>query len=336
MGCAEADESLFVGRDRLYGLPGEFTVVRCTHCGLIRTNPRPTIETMGAYYPDDYGPYISTKISDGGDNPIRKPGIFHPLLSRIVRFNTTVLPEMKPGSMLEIGCASGSFLAEMASAGWKVRGIEFSPKAAAAAQEAGLDVYSGSVDSAPEPEQPYDLIVGWMVVEHLHEPLDSLKKLLRWTEPGGWLAISLPDAGAIEFRLFKASGYALQLPNHLYHFTPRTIAMLLEKAGWRVERIAHHRVLNNLMGSIGHKLEDLNAPHCIARAFRNYPHTAARLSLILYPLAWLLALLRQTGRMTVLARKPAQRQGDETLRAPQPARRYHRRPEGNSPGKSIG
>lgn len=306
MGCVEADEPLFMGRDRLHGLPGEFTLVRCKHCGLIRTNPRPTVQAMAAYYPDDYGPYLSTKIPGVADKPLRKAGILDPLLRRIVRFNTNVLPEMVPGSMLEIGCASGSFLAQMESAGWKVSGIEFSPRAAAAAREAGFDVFSGGVDSAPEPEQPYDLIVGWMVIEHLHEPLDSLKRLYKWTRPGGWLAISLPDAGALEFQLFKASGYALQLPNHLYHFTPRTLAMLLAKAGWQVESIAHHRVLNNLMGSIGHKLEDWNAPPRIARAFRNYPHTAGRLALLLYPLAWLLATLRQTGRMTVLARKQVQ------------------------------
>jgi SAM-dependent methyltransferase len=302
-GCPPDDEPLFCGRDRLHGIPGEFSVVRCRRCGLMRTDPRPMPQAMGAYYPDDYGPYLGSRIVDGGRTPSLRRRVLDPLLRGVFRFNTHVLPSVAPGRMLEIGCASGAFLAQMAAEGWQVRGIEFSAKAAAAARAAGYDVFAGPVDAAPAPNAPYDLIVGWMVVEHLFDPVQTLGRLAGWTRPGGWLAISVPDAGALEFRLFKGAGYALQLPTHLYHFTPRTITMLLERSGWRVERIFHQRVLNNLMGSIGLKLEDWGAPPAVSELFRGYPQRAARWALALYPIAWLLAALGQTGRMTVLARK---------------------------------
>lgn len=301
-GCPPDDELLFAGHDRLHGVPGEFPVVRCRKCGLIRTDPRPTPEAMGAYYPDDYGPYLGSRIAGGNRVPTRRQKLLDPLLRRIFRFNTNVVPDLPPGRMLEIGCASGSFLAQMASVGWTVSGIEFSPSAASAARGAGYEVFAGTVAAAPEPAHAYDLIAGWMVVEHLHDPVNTLCTLARWTRPGGWLAISLPDAGALEFRLFKGAGYALQLPTHLYHFTPQTITMLLERSGWRVEHIYPQRVLNNLMRSIGHKLEDWGAPFALSRMFRSYPQQA-RWALILYPIAWLLAAVGQTGRMTVLARR---------------------------------
>lgn len=41
LGCPPTDETILVGRDRLYNLPGEFTVVKCRTCGLKRTNPMP-------------------------------------------------------------------------------------------------------------------------------------------------------------------------------------------------------------------------------------------------------------------------------------------------------
>src|SRR5579871_2523561 len=63
LGCPPDDEILFTGRERLHNLPGRFTVVRCRTCGLMRTNPRPTPESIGLYYPSDYGPYSSTQVS---------------------------------------------------------------------------------------------------------------------------------------------------------------------------------------------------------------------------------------------------------------------------------
>lgn len=47
----------FVGRDRLCKKVGEFRVVECETCGLLYTDPRPSQETIGYFYPLDYGPY---------------------------------------------------------------------------------------------------------------------------------------------------------------------------------------------------------------------------------------------------------------------------------------
>jgi hypothetical protein len=62
LGCSVSDETVLTGRDLLHDLPGEYTVVKCNSCGLMRTNPRPTPEAIGTYYPDDYGPYLGTQI----------------------------------------------------------------------------------------------------------------------------------------------------------------------------------------------------------------------------------------------------------------------------------
>jgi hypothetical protein len=51
------DQIILTGRGHLHNLPGEFTVVRCRSCSLMRTNPLPIPEKIGFYYPDDYGPY---------------------------------------------------------------------------------------------------------------------------------------------------------------------------------------------------------------------------------------------------------------------------------------
>src|SRR5947207_1994127 len=86
-GCAAADR-LFIAEDRLHGGPGQFAVVRCQGCGLMRTNPRPTLEAMKAYYPDHYGPYLSTASDSTG----RARGY--------ARKTDTAIPNIGPGQLL--------------------------------------------------------------------------------------------------------------------------------------------------------------------------------------------------------------------------------------------
>ena len=300
-GCNDDDEVILTAGDRLSGLPGRFNVVRCGHCGLMRTNPRPTASTIGSYYPADYGPYLSSIVS-GARAPWREA--MATLTRRVFRFRATELPSgMPPGRALEVGCASGSFMQSLSRKGWQVDGIEFSPQAADRARRLGFQVHAGSIDEAPEPDQAYDLVVAWMVLEHLHDPVGSLRKLLRWTRPGGWLALSVPNAGSAEFRLFGDAWYALQLPTHLTHFTPESLLQTLADGGWRPEKIIHQRVLSNLICSIGYKLDDHETAPAVAAGLVRMGERSRLMQYLLYPAATLAAALGQTGRMCAWARR---------------------------------
>lgn len=294
LGCRGGDAPVLRAGDRLYGLPGEFELVRCRGCGLLRTNPRPTPSAMGARYPEEYAPHRAPARAV----PQRRIGR---LARRLFALDTRRLPPLAPGSLLEIGCAAGAFLDEMAGRGWRVRGIEFSAAAAAQARARGHQVHVGPLETAPGPEAPYDLVVGWMVLEHLHEPIACLRKLQRWSRPRAWLAISVPNCASLERRLFGRDWYALHLPNHLFHYTPETLRRVLALGGWRVERILHQRTLANLVGSLGLALERRRPGSRLARALVRFPRQPGTWAYALYPLAWLLARLGQTGRMTVWA-----------------------------------
>lgn len=303
LGCPRGDEAVLCGGDELHGLPGRFTVVRCRTCGLMRTNPRPTPGSMSFYYPADYGPYRDTKVT-AGQEPRATKRILKKTVRALLRRNDDRIPQLPPGRLLEVGCASGRFMHSMAQEGWQVEGIEFSEEAARNARSLGHTVHIGPLETAPEPSACYDLIVGWMVVEHLHDPVDSLSKLRRWTRPGGWLVLSVPNAGAHEFRIFRDLWYALQLPTHLTHFTPGTIGKTLSLAGWRVERILHHQNLNNLIASLGYRLRAANAAPRLASALIRFPETPSWMHYALFPLATVASWFGQTGRMTIWARRP--------------------------------
>lgn len=303
LGCDINDEKITIGRDRLHNLPGEYNVIKCQSCGLIRTNPRPTPDSIGFYYPDDYGPYLSTQIIPSKSE--KRKGVKHflrPFIRKIFDTKSNVLPVLPVGKLLEVGCASGSFLHKMADEGWQVEGIEFSEKAALQAKKLGHPIYIGSIDEAPIKKQYYDLIVGWMVLEHLYDPVESLKKIHKGAKPGGWLVLSIPDASALEFRAFKNKWYALQVPNHLYHFTPDTLAKVLKISGWSLIKVQHQRNMNSLLHSIAYTLEDKGQTK-LSGLFKRMANSGGIWFYIKFPLAWLYGITKQSGRMTIWARK---------------------------------
>jgi 2-polyprenyl-3-methyl-5-hydroxy-6-metoxy-1,4-benzoquinol methylase len=261
------------------------------------------METIGFYYPDYYGPYKEATVKMGVKEGNNRP-LWERMAQKIFEFNNMRLPPLKPGRMLEIGCASGSFMHQMAQKGWEVAGIELSDYAASNARALGYPVHTGPLETAPPlHNRPYDLVVGWMVLEHLHDPISALKKLYQWTEPRGWLILSLPNASSYEFRFFKDRWFALQLPNHLFHFTPKTIKKILNYAGWRLVKIYHQRVLYNLFPSIGYLLSDFGFKSKLIDILIKFPNNAGKLNYFLYPIAYIFASFGQTGRMIVWARK---------------------------------
>ena len=302
LGCAGGDEFVVTGRDRLHDLPGEFRVVRCRGCGLMRTTPRPTITSIDYYYPADYRPYLTTRVlQDAPRPPAAAVGPVRRAIRRLLRPMNHEIPETAPGRMLEIGCGSGAFLQEMHRRGWSVEGIERSPDAGAAARALGYPVHIGPLETAPDPPAPYDLVVGWMVLEHLHHPIAALERLGRWSAKGAWLVASVPDASAYEFRLFRDAWFALAVPGHLFHFTPRTLGLVLERAGWRLERVMWHRNPNNLLLSARYRLLERGwtGP---AEALQEVADEK-RLPRARLLLGTLLGTLRSSGRMTIWARR---------------------------------
>ena len=287
LGCPAGDHVVITAGDRLHGRPGRWSVVQCRSCGLRRTSPRPTAADIGAFYPDaDYRPFQLRERAHGWRD------WFH--------FSDRSVPDMEAGRMLEIGAATGHFMVEMRERGWLVHGIEPSRHAAHAAQALGLDVHVGQVETAPAPTNPYDLVVGWMVLEHLHEPVGALRRIHSWTRSGARLVLSVPDNASLEARVFKDMWYALQLPTHLFHYTPDTIAKVLAAGGWQVERVMYQRVLTNAMVSFGWCVAARWPARGVGRWLIDFP-LKGRWHYALFPLSAAMAALGQTGRITVWA-----------------------------------
>lgn len=265
----------------------------------MRTDPRPTARTIAAYYPEDYGPH--RHAGDVGKSPRALRVWWKRLLIQAFDSSSRKIPKLMPGQVLEIGCATGDFLADMSAKGWLVQGLEFSRRAARIAIDQGFPVQVSTVDEAQYPRESFDLIVGWMVLEHLHHPITSLQRLCTWAKPGGWLALSVPDAGSWEFRTFRDRWYALQVPTHLFHYERRSLQLILKAGGWKVHRVFWHRNPANLLISLKYLCSDhgWNRVAALLSAIaedRRYRYLRALLGFVL-------AAMRSSGRMTVWAQK---------------------------------
>jgi SAM-dependent methyltransferase len=293
LGCQEADAFVLEGWDRIHGIAGKFRIVRCEKCGLMRTNPRPTPATIGAYYPDSYAPYLT---SEGARLPAGRKA----KLLRWLGFEPRPTPPVAPGQLLEIGCASGAYLEQMRRAGWTGTGIEFSDSAAQQARAKGFEVHTGSVEMAPDLSRRFDLIAAWMVLEHLHDPISVLRRLRSWSKPEGYLIGSVPVHGRFFLKVFGNASYDLHLPNHLYHFSPETLRQLLHAGGWKLERIRFQRNPMTLLRTLQYSAADAKNSKRVARLewFSTSPGTGK----IRMLLAWLLGITRTSGRIEFWAR----------------------------------
>ncbi len=231
VGCdlcgAAADQARTVlsVRDRIYGLPGEFTLVRCTHCGLLYLNPRPDRAHIGAYYPDlNYHAFRPASA----------------LKSRIIRFRRerearSLLSGLPANpSALEIGCGTGELLTALQDHGARAVGIEPNAAAAkAAADRHHLTVRVGMLNDIDETALPpcsFDLVSMKYALEHVHDPCAVLTRIAGLLRPGGRAVFWLPNAASWEMHLFGTHWRGLDAPRHLYIFTPTTIRRYAEAA----------------------------------------------------------------------------------------------------------
>jgi SAM-dependent methyltransferase len=142
------------------------------------------------------------------------------------------LPVPSP-RLLDLGCGNGVFLLRMQQTGWKVEGLEPDPQAAAAARQAGLTVQQSVLAADTYLEDSFDAITLNHVIEHLHQPRETLEICYRILRPGGVLWIATPNLQSLGHTQFGAVWVGLDPPRHLVLFTPSSLTRALHQAGFR-------------------------------------------------------------------------------------------------------
>ncbi len=301
--------------------PGEWTSWECFVCECSYLDPRPSQASIHLAY-GNYHTHqkITQKESYSALSPLRK------LRRRLVngytnwRFSTNEQPSLSiglilwaiwpfrlrmdkeyrhlpakvptNGRLLDVGCASGAFLLTASTCGWLVTGVDPDPKCVANAQALGLNVYQGGVEIFERKAEIFDVITISHVIEHVHEPSDTLADIYRLLKPGGQLWLETPNIESIGHNYFRSNWRGLEPPRHLVVFSPKALRGALIKAGF--SSIQYKAGPNPLTGMISQS-------HAISKGV--LPGTSIKLPMylaLLYFVGWLIQLIMPQKREFIL------------------------------------
>ncbi len=217
---------LFKGEDRTWLVKGQFSLVKCSYCGLIYINPRPTLKEMGRFYPTRYFSRVFEAKRMSKKQFLKMRKVFENRYRPFLKYKKT-------GNLLEIGCSDGYFLRFLKDKGWNVLGIEPSVFASQFAREVlSLDILTGTLEDFDLKNGSFDVVCMFEVFEHLHNPLSSLVKIKEILKKGGILVITVPNFSSFGRIIFGRSWLNIDIPRHLFYFTEKTITGMLVKAGF--------------------------------------------------------------------------------------------------------
>jgi SAM-dependent methyltransferase len=146
--------------------------------------------------------------------------------------NTALAPFKRSGVLLDMGCSSGSFLQTLSGRDSHLFGIEMSAESAKEAQaKSGAEIFVGDILDAQFLPESFDVITCFDVFEHLYEPRRVMTRVAEWLKPGGIFYFLVPNADSAEARIFGSYWHGLEMPRHLFHYSPASLKFLAESAG---------------------------------------------------------------------------------------------------------
>lgn len=274
-----------------------FSVLKCLNCGLAFIHPLPKKEDLKKYYSFYYKSQINSDYSRGISLNYKDTYMSEIINDRLYHLRKYC----QGGKLLDIGCGTGVFLNEARESGWEVSGIDIAEDAVKYAQEKfKLEVFQGELESINLPEAYFDVITMWDLIEHLKNPLDTLKKANKIMKDNGKIIILTPNENSLLkkaiFLFFKLSGkrwnflvkrgYGI---HHLYYFSDKNIDKLLTKAAFRILKIVKRET----------KIEEM-----IRETQENWAKPSRKLILLCIKVIFFFArLINQQNKMVIISEK---------------------------------
>ena len=235
----EAPPSRYVGRRggpaHRAGLGVECRIWRCATCGLVFPNPMPVpVGGVGQHYSMEADAYFHNH--EGGK---RLQGA-RDLMRHAARLTGG------PGRVLDVGSGRGEVLVAAREQGWQAVGIEPSPSFAEyAARASGAEIRGEPLERCRFGDGEFVAVILAAVLEHLYNPDETVREIVRVLRPGGALFVDVPNEAGLYFRLgnlyqrLRGRDWSVNLaptfePFHVFGFNQRALRLLLAKHGLRV------------------------------------------------------------------------------------------------------
>ena len=190
---------------------GDWFVYRCLSCGLGFLDPRPSDPEVSALYGETY----FADQYDRGIDP-RTPAFRKRLRleSHRIRFFRSLKGK---GSILDMGCGNGYFMAACRERGYRVMGLDLSEWAVTYVKETlGIEALSGHLDRIHLPGRRFDIVTLWHVLEHSRDPAKVIIRAGRWVKEDGIVVLEVPNYEGTDAQRLWEDWVGWQLPYHFY------------------------------------------------------------------------------------------------------------------------
>jgi len=260
------------------GTANGYSIEQCRVCGLGVTTPFPEPGTLVTVNQETYPVVQRVAAYRSRQNYFEKR--YRRQLSDIGKLKAE-------GRLLDIGCNIGMFLNEAAKAGFSVVGVELNRECAEYARtNSGLEVYSDYLEKIVFQAESFDVVTMYDVLEHIPDMKSMLAEVKRILRPCGLLVIQSPNLDSLMADLTGSSWSWLSPPDHLYHFTPGALELLLEQSDFQLQMMktwepADDFCVDVLQSRLGYSL-----PARLARKVIRLSGVAAMMVSMLQPLWW--------------------------------------------------
>lgn len=229
--CNQSNAQLVIESQDFSLTQEAFSIYHCTPCNFRFTAPVPSQNEIGKYY--KFIEYIShTDVKEGWMNQL-----YHAVRTKTLAQKTKWVQSLftgHKGHLLDIGAGTGAFVHAMKEKDWKVTGLEPDEATRAKAFE-NYKIALQSTDTIFDlPENEYEVISMWHVLEHVHALKPYLTQCFKSLKHNGRLIIAVPNFTSFDALYYKKYWAAYDLPRHLYHFSPESMGILLNEIGFEI------------------------------------------------------------------------------------------------------
>ncbi|MCR4337866.1 MAG: class I SAM-dependent methyltransferase [Candidatus Omnitrophica bacterium] len=198
-----------------------YQLVRCRNCGLQYSSPRPDFSIIEDSYEEVQDEMYKEEVQG-------RIKTFQRNLKNIERYQKT-------GKLLDVGCSMGVFLSEAVKKGWQVEGLEPSLWCVQQGEKLfNLRINQGTVRNLKDLfKEEFDVVTMWDVLEHVDDPMETLKLCRNVLKKEGLFVFSTVDMGSL-FARMMGKKWPWLMKMHIYYFDRKNIRQYLEKAGFEV------------------------------------------------------------------------------------------------------
>lgn len=206
-------------------------LVQCQCCQLIFFTPRPSLEELADFY-------NTATYREGYESSTMAGRAFakarYKQLQNAIAHHAPLLLTKPDKCLLDVGCGVGDLLSVATQVGWEITGTELSSIAVAKANKLiGNRVLMGDILSLNMPENTYDLITIYHVIEHLLDPVKTLEKIYYLLKPTGIAFIETPNIGSFGSKIRGEKWSQIKPPEHINYFQMSSLKYALKQAGFQ-------------------------------------------------------------------------------------------------------